>query len=370
MNICKRTLLIFGLLIFISACGGTTNTMPHSPSTPTNQTPGQYDYTLGQPSDMSSWDALAPVSLPYDTPYGARYSSLGQAHQDLNAGANPIATVDTQAHLAWLDGWTGKGVKVGIADSFDNNQTLDTHGDWVSIVISSVAPEAKMSLQHVLTGDVADIDNAFNYFETNGYHIINNSWGMDKAERNAAGVYTGSLVAGFDDMIQEAVAAYDPNELNDAVGLYIYAAGNGAEYCDSQRIEDCNYLAGVTDGIRNSGYEDYGDRLIFVGALADNSDLMASYSYQAGNLKYDFIVAHDDVLTLGDAAGTSFAAPRVTGAAALVKHKFPNLTSAHLKQVLLQTATDIGVAGVDEVYGYGKLNIAGALSPIGTVTPK
>ena len=97
---------------------------------------------------------------------------------------------------------------------------------------------------------------------------------------------------------------------------------------------------------------------------------MADYSVVAGDLKNDFIVAHDDVLATGDAAGTSFAAPRVSGAAALVRQKFPNLTSAQLKQVILQTATDLGDAGVDEVYGHGKLNILGALSPVGNVVPK
>ena len=84
----------------------------------------------------------------------------------------------------------------------------------------------------------------------------------------------------------------------------------------------------------------------------------------------DFIVAHDDVLSAGDKQGTSYASPRVAGAAALVRHKFPNLASAQLKQVLLQTATDLGATGVDSTFGHGKLNIAGALSPQGTVEPK
>ena len=368
MNIFKQAFLVNNLAILLVGCGNDTNTIPQSSFKQT--TIQHYDYSQGEASALTEWHTKAPILLPYKTPYGTTYATLGQAHTSLNAGADPIATIDTQAKDAWIDGWTGKGVKVGVADIFNSNHVLDTHGDWVSIVIGSVAPEANVDLRHALTGNFTDIETTFDYFETNGYHIINNSWGIDKAERNAGGAYTGNLIADFDKLIQQAVAAYDPNQLKDALGLYIYAAGNGAEYCDSKRIEDCNYLAGVTDGIRNSGYADYGDRLIFVGALADSGDLIASYSYQAGDLKYDFIVAHDDVLSFGDAAGTSFSAPRVTGAAALVKHKFPNLTSAHLKQVLLQTATDIGVAGVDEVYGYGKLNIAGALSPIGTVTPK
>ena len=65
-----------------------------------------------------------------------------------------------------------------------------------------------------------------------------------------------------------------------------------------------------------------------------------------------------------------FSTPRVAGAAALVKQKFPSLTSAQIKQVLLQTADDLGASGVDEIYGHGALNIMNALSPQGTVVPK
>ena len=100
-----------------------------------------------------------------------------------------------------------------------------------------------------------------------------------------------------------------------------------------------------------------------------NADIITDYSLEAGALALDFIVANDDVLATGDAAGTSFAAPRVAGAAALVKQKFPNLNTQQLKQVLLQTATDLGLSGPDSVYGYGKLNINSALSPIGGLSP-
>ena len=97
---------------------------------------------------------------------------------------------------------------------------------------------------------------------------------------------------------------------------------------------------------------------------------MASYSFVAGKLKNDFIVAHDNVWQPGDAKGTSFSTPRVTGAATLLRHKFPNLDGPALKQVILQTADDLGATGVDEVFGHGKLNVPNAMSPIGKVTPR
>jgi subtilisin family serine protease len=82
----------------------------------------------------------------------------------------------------------------------------------------------------------------------------------------------------------------------------------------------------------------------------------------------DFIVAHDDVLAANDGAGTSHAAPRVTGAAALIRHKFPGLSGMQLKDLLLSTAEDIGEPGVDTIYGHGKLDLSNALSPQGRLT--
>ncbi|WP_269931596.1 autotransporter domain-containing protein [Aminobacter sp. HY435] len=59
--------------------------------------------------------------------------------------------------------------------------------------------------------------------------------------------------------------------------------------------------------------------------------------------------------------GTSFAGPHVAGAAALVQQLFPYMTPFQIKQVLLGTANDIGDPGVDDVYGYGFLDVSVAI---------
>ena len=59
--------------------------------------------------------------------------------------------------------------------------------------------------------------------------------------------------------------------------------------------------------------------------------------------------------------GSSFAAPLVTGTAALLKEKYPWMDASLIRQTILSTATDIGASGVDEVYGWGLLNIDKAL---------
>ena len=59
--------------------------------------------------------------------------------------------------------------------------------------------------------------------------------------------------------------------------------------------------------------------------------------------------------------GTSFAAPHVTGAAALVWQMFPFFSADQVRQTLLGTARDIGPPGVDEIYGYGLLDVGKAV---------
>ncbi|MCS4278801.1 autotransporter serine protease [Stenotrophomonas rhizophila] len=61
-------------------------------------------------------------------------------------------------------------------------------------------------------------------------------------------------------------------------------------------------------------------------------------------------------------SGTSYAAPLVSGAAALVWQKYPYFTNDLVRQTLLGTATDLGAGGVDSTFGYGLLNIAKAIN--------
>lgn len=65
--------------------------------------------------------------------------------------------------------------------------------------------------------------------------------------------------------------------------------------------------------------------------------------------------------------GTSMAAPHVTGAIALLKQQFPNLTPSQLTTLVLSTATDLGAAGIDDVYGVGLLDLAEASRPQGSL---
>jgi len=57
-------------------------------------------------------------------------------------------------------------------------------------------------------------------------------------------------------------------------------------------------------------------------------------------------------------AGTSMAAPVVSGAATLLREAFPYMTARQIIEVILTTATDMGSP---EIYGWGRLNVGRAI---------
>ncbi|MDO5610407.1 MAG: S8 family serine peptidase [Pseudomonadota bacterium] len=64
-------------------------------------------------------------------------------------------------------------------------------------------------------------------------------------------------------------------------------------------------------------------------------------------------------------SGTSMSAPHVTGALGLLFERFAYLDNAQVRDILLTTATDIGAPGVDEIYGWGLINLQKAIEGYG-----
>jgi hypothetical protein len=94
---------------------------------------------------------------------------------------------------------------------------------------------------------------------------------------------------------------------------------------------------------------------------------------ESDKLKYKFIVAPGEFLLVSDgygntarASGTSFAAPLVTGAIALIHDRWPWLKQypAETVDVIVKSAKDLGAPGVDGVYGVGALDIAASQAPL------
>lgn len=65
--------------------------------------------------------------------------------------------------------------------------------------------------------------------------------------------------------------------------------------------------------------------------------------------------------------GTSMAAPHVTGALALLMERFPYLDNPQIRDVLLTTAFDLGEEGIDEIYGWGLMDLRKAIDGPGQI---
>ncbi len=86
----------------------------------------------------------------------------------------------------------------------------------------------------------------------------------------------------------------------------------------------------------------------------------------AGNVRYEFEDRNGGVeYAYADYTGTSMAAPHVTGALGLLFERFPYLSSDQVRDVMLTTAADIGEEGVDDIYGWGLLDLQKAIEGYG-----
>lgn len=68
--------------------------------------------------------------------------------------------------------------------------------------------------------------------------------------------------------------------------------------------------------------------------------------------------------TYGYYWGTSMAAPHVTGTAALMLSRNPDLTNSEIKNILQSTAEDLGAPGFDVYFGAGRINAYQALQQV------
>jgi hypothetical protein len=171
----------------------------------------------------------------------------------------------------------------------------------------------------------------------------------------------------------------------------IYAADNGAKVANASfQITSTATLTNaaayfqtkggiITVAAGNSGIfsPSPDDPYLITVSATDANDAVASFSNTGNNI--DISAPGVNIVTTvrgggyGYATGTSASAPLVAGVAALVLSVNPNLSAVQLRSLLEQTADDLGPAGWDPGYGYGRLNaykaVLAAAAGIATNTP-
>ncbi|WP_375404777.1 S8 family peptidase [uncultured Sphingomonas sp.] len=183
--------------------------------------------------------------------------------------------------------------------------------------------------------------------------------GVDAARLAGARVINISL-GGGDPMpptLREAVSRAT------AAGIVIVIAGGNDGTADPDPFSLVALDAGVARG-----------QVIIAGSVGAG-DAISEFSDRAGSGAPAFLSAVGERVRAPDEegtpflwSGTSFAAPQISGAVALLAQAFPNLTGAQIVDLLLTTARDAGAAGVDPVYGRGVLDLSRAFQPVGVVS--
>ncbi|RDS85623.1 autotransporter serine protease [Dyella psychrodurans] len=363
--------LLIGLALGLSACGGgggNSNVKSGSPSsTPTPS-----------PSPSSS----APVPTP---PINAQLAL-------------------TNTYAAHNQGYTGAGVTIGVVDSgimpnnpavagrvlqefidvdpSTNNTSIPDvvgHGTWVSEIAAGtsfsqfaggIAPGANLVSARIIADNAPD-DNgsspptpvtgsdAVPLGQVNqqlisaGVRVMNNSWGgISWSSTDTA------TTAAFDQ-------AYAPFVETNG-GMVVFAAGNDSA-ANPSTIASLPTVA--SDANLQKGW------LVAVALNSNNPTQLDSYSNKCGIAMNYCLAAPGDVIVLDKdtlasttnptyyiVEGTSFAAPQVSGAAALVWQAYPYFSNYLVQQTLLGTATPLGGSQPNPTFGYGVLNVGAAVN--------
>lgn len=157
--------------------------------------------------------------------------------------------------------------------------------------------------------------------------------------------------------------------------LTIVASGNSGVNTDAfgpAGLEEAFTVGAVDQSLRHAAFSNWGQAIDVVAPGVDILSLRARHSdfaLIAGQQDYesgDGFVGDENQYYL--ATGTSFAAPMVTAVASLLLAQDPSRTPDQLATILRETAMDLETPGIDQLTGYGLVDVQRALAS-GNISP-
>lgn len=256
---------------------------------------------------------------------------------------------------AWRQGFRGQNTAISVIDDFDSTSRYGgdmgtgrqvlRHGEWVRMQAGMIAPSASFYTQDFTSSSsVGLVPNRLN--------TLNLSYGMFGSDGHALSSVGWS---------PRETSIIDHARQGSAV--VVKAAGNDAVAVGAANLSgNVDYLNRALVGTQST---------LFVGALDRNGTVTdqarrATYSNFAGtdpNVQANFLMAgvRQDVTGL---AGTSFAAPIISGYASVLGSKFTEATPTQITNQLLSTARSDTIFSYDPAeHGRGEASIARALAP-------
>jgi subtilisin family serine protease len=354
----------------------------------------KHGVNLSDPASLSGWDAFRRQSFMLDWYDNLlNFSGIDRVDHWMNA-------INWTPKLTQTQGG-GLGTTIGLVDFFVANDadvkskisyaggytTVDNaHGAAViSLIVAShdgkgvmgIAPGAKVAafnpFDATQTASWADVKTGMAMVASKGASVINLSLGVPGHTLHGdwRDVFRTSSILNYKDK-----------------AIYVIAAGND----------------GITQTVNVNMKDTFDNTFLVVGSVDANRDISAfsnkpgtacltedatckntavwngqdkfrstDYLKESGLLMNRFLVAPGEMILVSDGAGgvtrmsgTSFAAPLVSGAIALLHDRWPWLKNypREVAKILLESAQDLGAPGVDPVYGHGLLDIDAAQSAL------
>ena len=377
-------------LLLVSACGGGSGTS------------GTVSSSVFSSSYVTSWSGyttaasnlLATVKYNVQNAVGL-YDTDGDNVVDARLTSYSISNVGV--HFAHAAGLTGRGQIVAVSDEGfrTTHETISddlavvqaglpdaNHGTAVASVVTGdtstmigVAPNASLIVGHWDTADLADTGQVALARRAVAW---NNSWGYVNSQPNAASynsVFSGANGANYLQALKD-YAAY---------GNVVFSIDNDVSKSSAGLMPalpslvpelEAGWIA-VVNGIPTVVNNDVTSATRVSGACLE----AARWCIAADGTWY--AATNGSNTSYAYTTGTSFAAPTVSGALALLAEAFPTLTPHELRLRLFATAdntftgftTDQVVtlapgyeSAVSNTWGHGFLDVAQALLPIGQIT--
>ena len=268
---------------------------------------------------------------------------------------NTDAYEDIQLAYSIARGYTGAGTKIAVFDTEMNSPV--SHGTSVMAVASGpIAPNAVVE-HHAIAYDVNDFkpynEIATIINDTKNANVYNNSW-------NVAATTADQITsrAQLESKTSQAFIASLSNAATQHDAILVWAAGNdfGAQ---SGMISAAPRVVPELNG-----------HFVNVVAWDGENNKLAEYSNMCG-ITQDYCITAPGTIKMPNGmphSGTSFAAPVVSAAIAVIREAWPYLNAAQITDILFTTAADLGEAGVDAVYGHGMLDLESATRPVGQLS--
>lgn len=274
---------------------------------------------------------------------------------------------------------TGKNITVGVGDNADVSTHIDFSGrlinrnptSWtyhgthttgtvggagiIDVMYKGMAPRSTLVSQ--LFSDI--IVNAPTLITDYNLTLTNNSYYDGGNGCVGEGAY--DMLSNYADKQQNTFPQL----------LHVLAAGNDGAYTCTPYP---NTFATVKSGWQCA------KNVLTVGAIDNSANTLAFFSSRGpvndGRLKPEvvagglYITSTFPFNTYGSSSGTSMAAPTVTGSIALLSQRYKELNggtnpkNALLKALICNTALDLGNAGPDFAFGFGKLNTRKAVEAL------